>query len=217
LTKAKKEQGWRDLGGSGAGLRQSLAAKTDYVLEVKVSGQRVTLRVNGALILERLLSQALQGSPIGLYGFAKGNVHFKDFTVSPRKPRAFVVMQFSTPYNELYSEVIKPVCASEGIEAIRVDESFSNGLIISEINQMIDQSSIVIAEITPANPNVYYEVGYAHALRKPTILVAERGCKLPFDLSPFRVLMYENSIDGKNRIEKGLRSHLRAIFKGGLD
>jgi hypothetical protein len=73
----------------------------------------------------------------------------------------------------------------------------------------------VIAEITPnpVNPNVYYEVGFSHAMRKPTILVADKGstARLPFDLSPFRVLFYENSIGGKKRVEQELSRHLDAI------
>jgi hypothetical protein len=56
-------------------------------------------------------------------------------------------------------------------------------------------------------------VGYAHARGKPTILIADRGIeKLPFDVSPFRTLFYENSIDGKRRIEEGLRKHIKAIL-----
>ena len=79
------------------------------------------------------------------------------------------------------------------------------------VNQLVE-SKLVIAEITPANPNVYYEIGYAHALNKPTILIAERATELPFDVSPFRVLFYENTIAGKKRIEEGLRRHLEAIL-----
>ena len=45
----------------------------------------------------------------------------------------------------------------------------SAGLIIADIERQILDSQVVIADITPQNPNVYYEVGYAHALRKPTI------------------------------------------------
>jgi len=40
----------------------------------------------------------------------------------------------------------------------------------------------------------------------------KKGAALPFDVSPFRVLMYEKTIDGKHQIEDGLRSHLTAIF-----
>ena len=86
------------------------------------------------------------------------------------------------------------------------------GIIILDIIRKMIACDVVIAEITPTHSNVYYEVGYAHALKKPCILIAEKGTALPFDVSPFRVLMYENTIDGKHQIEDGLRSHLTAIF-----
>jgi hypothetical protein len=72
----------------------------------------------------------------------------------------------------------------------------------------------VIAEITPPNPNVFYELGYAHALDKPTILLAERSSKLPFDVSGYRCIMYDNSIKGKSGLETLLRNHLLAILQG---
>jgi nucleoside 2-deoxyribosyltransferase len=63
---------------------------------------------------------------------------------------------------------------------------------------------------------VYYEVGYAHALKKPTILIAESPTQLPFDVSPFRTLFYENSIAGKAKVESGLKQHLEAILSNTL-
>jgi hypothetical protein len=45
---------------------------------------------------------------------------------------------------------------------------------------------------------------------KPTILLAHKGTKLPFDVSPFRTLFYENSISGKQKVEIGLEKHLKA-------
>jgi nucleoside 2-deoxyribosyltransferase len=70
----------------------------------------------------------------------------------------------------------------------------------------------VIAEITPVNRNVFYELGYAQALGKPTVLLAERGKQLPFDVSGYRLLMYDNTIAGKRQVEDGLKKHLRAIL-----
>jgi hypothetical protein len=123
----------------------------------------------------------------------------------------FVVMQFTAPYNELYSDAIRPVCERLGLVAVRADEKFGPGVIIKDIERQINEAKVVIADITPANPNVYYEVGYAHALQKPTILIAEGPAQLPFDVSPFRTLFYENSIAGKAKVEAGLRAHLEAI------
>jgi tripartite-type tricarboxylate transporter receptor subunit TctC len=69
------------------------------------------------------------------------------------------------------------------------------------------------AEITEPNQNVFYELGYAHGKNKPTILLAEKGRQLPFDVRGYRCLFYENSIGGKQKIEDGLRKHLQAIFR----
>ena len=87
---------------------------------------------------------------------------------------------------------------------------------IADIVRQIVDARAVVADITPSNPNVFWEVGYAYALRKPTILIAERGTQLPFDVSPFRTLFYDNTIAGKARIEEGLRKHLAAISEPGL-
>jgi hypothetical protein len=60
--------------------------------------------------------------------------------------------------------------------------------------------------ITPNNANVYFEVGYALALAKPTTLLARKGTSLPFDVAGFRVLFmktpsdYEDTIGGKSRV-----------------
>jgi hypothetical protein len=70
---------------------------------------------------------------------------------------------------------------------------------------------VVIAEITPVNANVFYELGYAHALGKDTILLAERGKQLPFDVSGYRCIFYDNTIGGKQHVEESLRKHLRNI------
>jgi len=85
---------------------------------------------------------------------------------------------------------------------------------MADMTREIAESEFVIADITSANPNVYYEVGYAHAINKPTILLANKDvAKLPFDVSGFRVLFYENSIAGKRRFEEGLRKHVVAVLE----
>ena len=155
----------------------------------------------------------LSGLPVGLWCMSQSDIVISDYEIIPEAPTAFVVMQFSQPYNELYTQVIKPICNEFGIEAMRADEAYGPGIIIGDIARQVSQSKVIIAEITPANPNVYYEVGYAHALNKPTILIAEKSTLLPFDVSPFRVLLYENSIHGKATAEEALRGHLKTIME----
>ena len=114
--------------------------------------------------------------------------------------------------NELYSDVIKPICEENEVISIRADQTYGPGHIMADIINQINASKFVIAEITPPNQNVFFEVGYAFAIGKPIIFIAEKGKVLPFDVSGFRVLFYENSIRGKKNIEDGLRKNIAAIL-----
>ena len=77
-------------------------------------------------------------------------------------------------FEELYSDVIEPLTKKFGLCPYRADQVYGPGNILEDIIRGIETAQIVIAEITPANENVYYEVGYAHALKKPTILLADK-------------------------------------------
>ncbi len=196
-----------------AGDANSLKPKQTYHIDVNVRGSLANLYVDGVEVVSVTLPAPLPRSQVGVWCRDYSEIIISNFQVETEQPQAFVVMQFSSPYNELYTEVVKPVCSEFGIEAIRADETYGPGLIIADVVRQIDEAKFIIAEITPANPNVYYEVGYSHARGKPTILIADRGIeKLPFDVSPFRTLFYENSIDGKRRVEEGLRRHIKAIL-----
>jgi hypothetical protein len=134
-----------------------------------------------------------------------------DFAIASQKPKLFVIMQFSPPFDELYTDVIQPVGIAAGFAVIRADEIQGPGFIVADIERQILEAKAIVADITPTNANVYWEVGYAYAVRKPIVLVAERDTKLPFDISGFRTLYYDNTIGGRAKIEDGLRKHLLAI------
>lgn len=198
---------------SMAGNPNALRPGQVYHVECRVQGSLVTLLSDGVEVAATNLPAALPRSQVGIWCRGEHDIIIRNFKVSTEPPRAFVVMQFTSPYNELYTEVVRPICSELGVRAIRGDETFGPGLIIADVTRQIDEATVVIAEITPSNPNVYYELGYAHARSKPTILIADRQLdKLPFDVSPFRTLFYENSIDGKRRVEEGLRRHLKAVL-----
>jgi nucleoside 2-deoxyribosyltransferase len=120
-------------------------------------------------------------------------------------------MEFAEPFDTFYREVIQQQAEAAGFEAVRIDEKAGPGVIFQDIQREIEQAEVVIAEITPVNPNVFYELGYAHALGKPTILLARRGAQLPFDIRSYRVVFYNDTIGGKPEVERSLRRHLAAI------
>jgi hypothetical protein len=201
---------WTIIGTTGA--LANLETCRTYRVCLMVKGSFVTLNVDGIEVLAGRLGISTSESQVGVFCISSGEIRFTNFKVEKRVPKVFVVMQFTERYNELFDQVIKPVCKELGLQAHRADETYSPGLIIADIVKQLSESKIVIAEITEANPNVYYEVGYSHAMNKPTILIADKGIKLPFDVSAFRTLFYENSIGGKHKIENGLREFLSNIL-----
>lgn len=195
-----------------AGDRTQLKANRPYKLSILVKGSNVTVTIDDVNALVVRLPYTLpQGQP-GIWCYGKNDIRIKKYQVKREPAKVFVVMQFTPPYNELYIDVIQHVCEEFGLVSVRADESYGPGLIVADIAREITEAKLIIADITPANPNVYYEVGYAHALNKPTILIAEKPTQLPFDVSPYRVLFYENTIGGKSKVESGLRKHLDAIL-----
>jgi Nucleoside 2-deoxyribosyltransferase len=193
-----------------AGLRDALEAGRKYALDVSLKGQELRVSVDGVKVLEILIPRPLEGKQTGLIAAGSHAVRFSGFAAAADRPRAFVAMEYREPFDTFYREVIRPH-AEKLYEVVRIDEKSGPGIIFQDMQREIGQSDVVIAEITPANPNVFYELGYAQALGKPTILLAQRGGKLPFDIASYRVVFYDDSIGGKSRVEEDLAKHLDAI------
>ena len=192
LTRYDRDRGWIAL--AYAGNESDLICEREYKLSARVRGQRVTLEDDGIRILDHVLEGPLPAGQLGLFGWGEGPVEFTGTSVSETRGDVFVVMQFSgRPYQELYTDVIKKVAEADPykLRAYPADEVFGPGLILEDVIRGIVEAKIVIAEITQANKNVFYELGYTHALKKPTILLAGEGYELPFDIKGFRCLFYE--------------------------
>ncbi len=184
----------------------------EYKVRVCVEGSSVEFFVNNVSVIKKNLPFPLPRKQVGIWCQSLEQIVIKDFRVDESESKAFVVMQSTPPYNELFQDVIKPICEEKRIKAMRADEKYGPGHILSDIMKEIYTAKFIIAEISPANQNVFFEVGYAHAMRKPIIFIAEKGKELPFDISGFRVLFYENSIRGKSEIQEGLKRNIDAIL-----
>ena len=199
------------------GERRNLKSGKPYSIQVNVRGVNVQLQVDGVKVLEHNLPHPLLGDQIGVVAYGDAATTFGGLEVVSLRPRVFVVMQFSEPYNSLYEEVIKPVAKNLGLDAYRADDVFRPGIILQDIVRGISTSQVVVAEVSPRNPNVYYELGYAHAVGTPTILLAEQpsdgSSSLPFDISGFRCIFYDDAIRGKRKVEAALEKHLRNILE----
>lgn len=118
---------------------------------------------------------------------------------------AFVLMPFSPKFDQVYRSFVSPVLEEFGLKPLRADEIQGSGFILEQIRSAIQQARLCIADITGSNPNVLYEVGYAHALAKPLILIAEEDSRLPFDVAAQRVLFYgPDGVASRNQLIKAV-------------
>jgi hypothetical protein len=106
----------------------------------------------------------------------------------------FVAMPFSTKFLKVYDNYIKPAVEAVGLTPVRVDKNFSSSSpILSNILNGITRSTLVIADLTDGNSNVFYEVGLAHSVKRDSqvVLLAQDINLIPFDLRQIRCYPYE--------------------------
>lgn len=104
----------------------------------------------------------------------------------------FVMMPFVEPIGGYYKSIYEVAIAKAGLKPLRADdEIFGTGKIIDQIWSGITAAKVLVAELTGRNPNVFYELGLAHALEKPVVLVSSNQEDVPFDLQHIRVIYYE--------------------------
>ena len=130
---------------------------------------------------------------------------------------AFVVMPFETEFDEIYTDLIVPALESEGFTAMRADSTLDQQNVLKDIVQGIAFSDLVIADLTSMNPNVLYELGLAHALRKPTILLTQSIEAVPFDLRSYRMIVYSTHYAKASALKNRLRDIARRLAEGRVE
>jgi nucleoside 2-deoxyribosyltransferase len=127
-----------------------------------------------------------------------------DLNTKP-KPFCFILMPFDKAFDETYN-LIRSCCENADTFGERVSEQIFDSTILERIYNQISKADIIIADMSGKNPNVFYEVGYAHALGKKTILLTQKIEDIPFDLKGYPHIEYKRDsekfvIELQNKIE----------------
>lgn len=138
----------------------------------------------------------------------------------------FVMMPFASPIGGYYSLIYEPAIRKAGLVPVRADaDIFGSGKIMDQIWQGIMTAKVLVAEMTTKNPNVFYELGLAHALKKPVVLISSNESDVPFDLHHIRVIYYDvgDPFWGTKLLEKvaenivsAIQNPEEAVFKGNV-
>jgi hypothetical protein len=133
----------------------------------------------------------------------------------PQPPLCFVIMPFHDPFNEYYTEIILPAGEKAGYVVQRADDIMGPGAFMQDVaNRMMD-ATVVLAELTGRNPNVFYELGLAHAWGKPVIMLTQRKEDVPSDLLALKWISYRTiSPTWAEKLAGDIVNALSAVARG---
>ncbi len=122
------------------------------------------------------------------------------------KPLCFVLMPFGRKpdgtgrqidFDAVYDRIIAPAVLAADMDVIRADQEQVGGTIHKPMFERLMLCDYAVADVTGANPNVYYELGIRHALRpRSTVIVFAEGTALPFDVASQRGTPYRMDASG---------------------
>jgi hypothetical protein len=132
--------------------------------------------------------------------------------MSDKNRKIFVLQPFNPSFNTIYT-LIKAAASELNATVFRLDTIAAAGNITEKLYEAIDLADLIICDITDVNPNVMYELGYAHAQRKPVILISQGLESMPFDIRSVRVILYVNEIGAAAEFITNLKKAINHALK----
>jgi hypothetical protein len=126
----------------------------------------------------------------------------------------FVLMPFSSEMNEIFDTIRDSVEGEPcNFRCQRADELVAGGYIVEDVLRGIGEAELVVADLTGRNANVFYELGIAHMVKRPSeiVLLTQDIAALPFDLQSFRCIQYRQTIQGGKKLKDDLRRSFSAM------
>lgn len=136
------------------------------------------------------------------------NPVFNGRNFSMKDKHCFILMPFTESWSDRVWKQLGLILEREGFSFSRADSLYGHN-ILEDIWIAINESSLIIADITSRNPNVFYEIGIAHTLGKKVILLTQKVTDIPFDFKNYRHIIYEDNVDGFNILSVELPNYLK--------
>lgn len=152
---------------------------------------------------------------VSLLGTQGRKPHLFQLPDSPAiDPEQLSVMMPFAGFSDVYAAITRAAEANS-LKCNRADDIWSEDVIMADVVGLIDKSAIVICDCTGKNPNVFYEIGLAHAWGKKVILITQSSSDIPFDLAHIRHLRYLNNGEGLEKLERQLTSRIASLLSPG--
>ena len=192
-------------------LRWQMELQALGLIETKDSGE-----IGSTERLGRFFS-SLDVSLTRLANYTQSSIVCSPIFGVPSKPsvkaEVFVIMPFLKELKPIYDDHIRNAVRNANLTVARGDDFFTAKSVMSDIWSAMNACRLVIAECTGRNPNVFYEMGMAHTLGKPVILISQTREDIPFDIQHIRYLIYEFTPRGMSEFEKNLTATIESELR----
>lgn len=121
------------------------------------------------------------------------------------------MMPFHPSFTPVYA-MLQQTAEAVGLRCRRADDIWENPAVIQDVVSLIDRSRVVICDCSTRNPNVFYEIGIAHALGREVILITQSAEDIPFDLRHLRYVQYLNNGEGLAQLATRLQPRLETLI-----
>jgi hypothetical protein len=122
-----------------------------------------------------------------------------------------VMMPFGAEFMPIYKAIRNGV-EEAGLQCERADDIWRHHEVIQDIVDLVTKARVVIGDCTGKNPNVFYEIGIAHALGKDVILIAQSKGDIPFDLRHLRYVEYLRNREGLRELTKAVQARMKTLI-----
>src|SRR6266567_199902 len=123
----------------------------------------------------------------------------------------FAMLPFRPDFLAVFESGIRPCLQELGCVVEHAQDIATVDSIIQLIFAQISKADFLVADTTGSNPNVFYEIGYAHALGKKVLLLTQDTKKIPFDIGGLKHILYQP--DGLNALRRDLARHAEVLCK----
>jgi hypothetical protein len=173
------------------------------------SNSRCSITTISSFAAYNKIEQALRRAFLNMYP----KTFFESESRQIRTGTCFVVMPFAKQFDPVFT-VMKSVLSEEmGMSCTRTDELLGGGNIIEDILREIATSELIIVDVTGKNPNVFYELGITHMCKamEKVLLLSQEVDSIPFDLRPFRHIIYSPTAKGLKALSIALKEATNAV------
>lgn len=222
------------------GKREEIA-RVGRIVEARLSGDEIVIELvfdpnAPALLNSHIFANKLDFDMPKEFEFSRNHWAVKDvdlyqtllrhFQPPRQRPKVFSIsehekiepqlmsamMPFAADFDAVY-ETLKETAEGVGLRCRRADDIWEDPAVIQDVVNLIDRSRVIVCDCTDRNPNVFYEIGIAHALGREVILITQNEADIPFDLRHLRHARYLNNREGRAELADALTKRLRKVLE----